>query len=157
MKSNSIRLLTLFVCIALLMAPVGVVRAGAETSTDKQQFHVEFPDIDRCSLEPVWVVVDGDLTIHTTQTEKTTHINTHTVWETRVVEIDSGELYTVDHGIEKYNLNLNPNVVTETDQFIASGKHSSGESWHLTLTTHYTLNADGTVAVSFIHGNLRCP
>ena len=157
MKPNTFRILGLFACIVLLLIPGGVVRADAQTSNEKLQFHVEFSDIDWCSHEPVSVIVDGDLTMHTTTNNHTTHVSTHTVWDTRVYELSSGELYTDDHGIEKYNLNLNPQAVTESTQFIASGKHADGQAWHLTLTTRYTLNADGTVIVDFTHGNLKCP
>jgi len=157
MKPTSLRYLALFICISLLVSPMGIVRADVETSTEKQQFHVEFPDIDWCSLIPVWVVVDGDLTIHTTLNGQTTHVSTHTVWVTQVFEASTGELYTNDHGIEKYNFNLTSHAITETSHFIANGKYTDGQTWHLSLTTHYTMNADGTVTVELNHGNLKCP
>ncbi len=157
MRTTVIKSILLLTCAILLLVPTVPVFASAESDTIKFPVLFQFEDIDRCTGRTLSVVVSGKMTVHTTFTESTTHVNTTLVWSATSTEVESGLPATTDHGIMKELMNLTPHNRVSSYHFTASGKYADGSPWHVTIVVHQTLNANGDIKVDFSHTNLNCP
>lgn len=153
------KIVLLLVFAVLLVGVMGTVSAGAETYKETGFFHLESPDdAHHCSGVPVWVVVDGIYTFHSTVNDNSIHINFKMDAEAQILDPDDPTtLLGTDQVKSLLNENYNKENTTIHQNHVFEGQFVDGTEWHGVLVEQLTLNANGDVVVDFELENFICP